>query len=255
VLTEGVHSGDASGIVPGGFRVLRQVLSRLEDERTGEVLLAAVHADIPPERIQQAGRAAEVLGETVYTRFPFLSGVGPVSKEPRELILNRTWRPALSVTGADGLPPLANAGNVTLPRVAVKLSLRLPPTCNARKATEALKRLLERDPPSGARVCFQPDQGATGWNAPSLSPWLTESLERASRAYFGKPALYMGEGGSIPFIGMLGESFPQAQFLITGVLGPQSNAHGPNEFLHLPTAKRLTSCVARVLADHHARTA
>jgi acetylornithine deacetylase/succinyl-diaminopimelate desuccinylase-like protein len=255
VLTEGIHSGDASGIVPAGFRVLRQILSRLEDEQTGEVPLAEVHADIPLERIQQAARAAEVLGDTVYARFPFQNGVGPVSKEPRELILNRTWRPALSVTGVDGLPPLSSAGNVTLPRVAVKLSLRLPPTCDAGKATEALQRLLERDPPYGARVRFQPDQGATGWNAPSVSPWLAESLERASQAYFGKPALYMGEGGSIPFIGMLGESFPQAQFLITGVLGPQSNAHGPNEFLHLPTAKRLTSCVAQVLADHHARTA
>jgi len=255
VLTEGVHSGDASGIVPAGFRVLRQILGRLEDEQTGKVLLAEVHADIPPERIQQAGRAAEVLGDTAYARFPFQNGVGPVSKEPRELILNRTWRPALSITGIDGLPPLSNAGNVTLPRVAVKLSLRLPPTCDAGKATQALKRLLERDPPYGAQVRFQPDQGSAGWNAPSVSPWLAESLERASQAYFGRPALYMGEGGSIPFIGMLGASFPQAQFLITGVLGPQSNAHGPNEFLHLPTAKRLTSCVAQVLADHHARTA
>ena len=64
--------------------------------------------------------------------------------------------------------------------------------------------------------------------------------------------MYMGEGGTIPFMGMLGEKFPGAQFMITGVLGPHSNAHGPNEFLHIPTGKRVTAAVARVIADHYA---
>ncbi|HLM53381.1 MAG TPA: peptidase M20, partial [Pseudoxanthomonas sp.] len=91
----------------------------------------------------------------------------------------------------------------------------------------------------------------SGWNAPALSPWLAQAIEAASQATFGKPAMYMGEGGSIPFMGMLGEKFPGAQFMITGVLGPHSNAHGSNEFLHIPMGKRVTACVARVIAEHH----
>lgn len=172
---------------------------------------------------------------------------------PMEFILNRTWRPALSITGAAGLPSLENAGNVLRPMTALKLSLRLPPTCGAGRASAYLKDLLERDPPYGASIRFESDQAASGWNAPALSPWLAASLDQASRDYFGRPTVYMGEGGTIPFMKMLGGRFPDAQFLITGVLGPQSNAHGPNEFLHLPTAKRLTCCVAQVLTDHSAR--
>ncbi len=94
---------------------------------------------------------------------------------------------------------------------------------------------------------------AAGWNAPALAPWLEQSLARASEAAFGAPPAYMGEGGSIPFMAMLGEKFPQAQFVVTGVLGPHSNAHGPNEFLHIPTGQRVSTVIAQVLADHHAR--
>ena len=78
-------------------------------------------------------------------------------------------------------------------------------------------------------------------------------MARASEAAFGAPPAYMGEGGSIPFMAMLGEKFPQAQFVVTGVLGPHSNAHGPNEFLHIPTAERISVVIAQVLADHHAQ--
>jgi acetylornithine deacetylase/succinyl-diaminopimelate desuccinylase-like protein len=191
----------------------------------------------------------------MYTRFPWVGSAGPLDTDLTELVLNRTWRPALEIVGADGLPAAANAGNVLRPLTALKLSLRLPPDCPATEATAKLKEILEADPPHGARVTFEPNWAATGWDAPEMAPWLERSLEAASRSYFGKSAAYMGEGGTIPFMGMLGERFPAAQFLITGVLGPQSNAHGPNEFLHIPTAKRLTACVARVIADqlHTAR--
>jgi acetylornithine deacetylase/succinyl-diaminopimelate desuccinylase-like protein len=172
-----------------------------------------------------------------------------------EAVLNRTWRPVLSVTGADGLPAIASAGNVLRPRTALKLSLRLPPTIDGEGATADLKRLLEADPPHGAVVSFTPDQGATGWNAPPTVPWLAQVLEDASRAFYGHPPAAMGEGGTIPFMAMLGRKFPEAQFLITGVLGPKSNAHGPNEFLHIPYAKKLTACVAQVLAAHATRPA
>ena len=254
VLTEGVHSGDASGIVPSSFRVARQLLSRIEDESTGEVIAREFYADIPKARADQAAYASEVLGTKVYDKFPFSAGTRPAPGALPELVLNRTWRPALAVTGAAGLPSLENAGNVLRPMTALKLSLRLPPTVDAKAASTKLKAILEHDPPQGARVTFTPEQAASGWNATELSPWLATSIDRASQTYFGKPAVYMGEGGTIPFMAMLGERFPRAQFLITGVLGPQSNAHGPNEFLHIPTAKKLTASVAQVIADHCSRT-
>ncbi|MBB5874761.1 M20 family metallopeptidase [Xanthomonas sp. 3498] len=252
VLSEGVHSGDASGVVPSSFRVLRDLLSRLEDEATGKIKVEGLYADVPEERLAQARKVAEVLGDEVYSKFPFLPGMRPMHEDLSELVLNRTWRPALSVTGADGLPPLASAGNVLRPETAVKLSLRLPPTLDGKRAGELLKEVLLRDPPYGAEVSLALEKSSSGWNAPAQSPWLTDAIESASQAAFGKPAMYMGEGGSIPFMGMLGEKFPGAQFMITGVLGPHSNAHGPNEFLHIPMGKRVTACVSRVIAAHHA---
>jgi len=254
VLTEGVHSGDASGIVPSSFRIARALLDRLEDVSSGRILPSDFHAPIPDERIEQARVAADILGEALVRKYPFAGRTAPMASDRVEALLNRTWRPALSVTGADGLPAIASAGNVLRPRTALKLSLRLPPTLAGEVATAAMKRLLEADPPYGAGVSFEPDQGATGWNAPATAPWLATALDGASRAFYGMPAGAMGEGGTIPFMGMLGRKFPAAQFLITGVLGPQSNAHGPNEFLHVPYAKKLTACVASVLAAHAAQS-
>ncbi|MFN7097452.1 MAG: M20 family metallopeptidase [Gammaproteobacteria bacterium] len=250
LLTEGVHSGNGSGIIASSFRVMRQLLSRIENKDTGELLLTELKSEIPQRRTEQADIAAQVLGSHVYDLFPMQKGVVPVSTDLTELILNRTWRATLSVIGVDGIPDLDNAGNVLRPKTALKLSLRLPPNCDAQQAAAALKKVLERDPPYGAVVSFQVDKTSDGWDAPELAPWLAKATTEASQAYFGQPAMYMGEGGTIPFMGMLGKQFPQAQFLITGVLGPQSNAHGPNEFLHIPTGKKLTACVAHVIATH-----
>jgi acetylornithine deacetylase/succinyl-diaminopimelate desuccinylase-like protein len=250
VLEEGVHSGDASGIVASSFRILRQILSRLEDEATGSIKPKELFVEIPQQRIDQAKVTAKVLGDAIYSKFPLVSGMRPIATDVAELVLNRTWRPSLSVTGVGGLPPLDSAGNVLRPSTSFKLSLRLPPTLDAAKAGQFVKQLLEKDPPYGAKVQFELEKASGGWNAPALSPWLERSIDEASRVYFGEPPAYNGEGGSIPFMGMLGEKFPRAQFLITGVLGPHSNAHGPNEFLHIPTGKRLSMCVAKVVADH-----
>jgi acetylornithine deacetylase/succinyl-diaminopimelate desuccinylase-like protein len=251
VLSEGVHSGDASGVVPSRFRVLRQLLSRFEDETSGRITVDALHVEVPQERLEQAARAAEVLGDGIYSKFPLLPGMRPMHDDLGELVLNRTWRPALSVTGVDGMPPLDSAGNVLRPHTAVKLSLRLPPTLDGDHGGQVLRDVLLRDPPYGARVEFELEKSSSGWNAPPMSDWLSNAIDQSSRAFFGQPAMYMGEGGSIPFMGMLGEKFPGAQFMITGVLGPHSNAHGPNEFLHIPTGKRVTACVARVIAEHY----
>jgi acetylornithine deacetylase/succinyl-diaminopimelate desuccinylase-like protein len=260
VLTEGVHSGDAGGVVPSSFRIARQILDRIDDSRTGVVKPEAFNCDIPAERIAQAAQAAKILGDSMWQRFPWDSCcqddqrggssrifVEPTTKDPVELILNRTWRAALAVTGADGMPPILSAGNVQRPYTALKLSLRIPPLVDSDVALKALKDTLEKNPPNNAVVSFEGD-GATGWNAPPLSNWLSPLLNVASETFFGKPAAFMGEGGTIPFMGMLGAKFPNAQMLVTGVLGPKSNAHGPNEFLHVPYAKKVTAATAMVIA-------
>ncbi len=131
--------------------------------------------------------------------------------------------------------PPRHAGNTLRPQTTLVLSFRLPPTMDPKKAASALHETLLRDPPYGARVTVDMDSAMGGWNAPTVAPWLEASMHAASRAFFGRDAMYMGTGGSIPFMGMLGEKFPGTQFLVTGVLGPQSNAHGPNEFLHIAT--------------------
>jgi acetylornithine deacetylase/succinyl-diaminopimelate desuccinylase-like protein len=260
VLTEGVHSGKASGLVPSSFRIARQLLNRIDDPATGRLVDPAFHADIPAERLAQAKTAGEILGDQVWKEFPWigcnhgpaLENEGhlhamPTTTDPVEGILARTWRPALSVTGAAGFPSIDSAGNVLRPKTTFKLSLRIPPMVDGERATHVLKKLLTRDAPYNAKVSFDADHGATGWNAPETAPWLKQAADDASRAIWGRDAAWMGEGGTIPFMNMLGEKFPRAQFLITGILGPHSNAHGPNEFLHIPYVKALTAAVAGIV--------
>jgi len=253
VLTEGVHSGAGSGIVPSSFRILRSLLSRMEDEATGRIKLRELFVDIPLDRQKQAVETARILGDSVWQGLPFAGQTRSMVEGNSELILEKTWRPQLAVTGMEGYPLPENAGNVLLPYSTAKLSLRLPPTLDAEKARKVLKAALEKDRPYDAEVEFDVQAGDNGWNAPSLAPWLEASLNKTSLAAFGKPVAFQGEGGSIPFMAMLGRSFPKTQFVVTGVLGPHSNAHGPNEFLHIPFAKKLSACIAQVLADHAVR--
>jgi acetylornithine deacetylase/succinyl-diaminopimelate desuccinylase-like protein len=250
LITEGVHSGDGTGVIAASERVVRQLLDRLEDSHTGQIKLAELATEIPRQRILQAERTAQVIGDETWSKFPLHTGVQPVTRDNVELILNRTWRPGLAITGAEGWPAIGNAGNVLRPFTRLKLSIRIPPRVDPDAAARAVKQLLEKDPPYGARVSFEISSASAGWDAPEMAPWLDKALDAASQRHFGKPAMYMGEGGTIPFMYMLGRQFPRAQFCITGVLGPGSNAHGPNEFLHLPTARKLTLCVADVLAEH-----
>jgi acetylornithine deacetylase/succinyl-diaminopimelate desuccinylase-like protein len=254
VLTEGVHSGMATGIAPAPFRLLEQILARVENAVSGEILLDELQVAIPEDRRAQIRAAARVLGASVAGKIPFASGTRALSNDPVELLINSTWRATLAVTGADGLPPIASAGNVLLPAITLKLSLRLPPTCDPERAGAALRMALEHDPPYDAHVHFEAEPGTGGWNAPPFAPWLERALQSASQALFGRDAVHVGSGGTIPFMGMLGKRFPRTQFFVTGVLGPQSNAHGPNEFLHIDYAKRLTACVALVLADQAAQS-
>ncbi len=257
VLSEGVHSGDASGLVPSSFRILRHLLDRLEDSKTGHLLPHSFHCEVPLERLAQARATAAILGDELYQRFPWAhydcEGSArftlPTTTDPLQALLKRTWMPTLSVTGAQGLPDFQNAGNVLRPYTAFKLSLRLPPLVDAGLAVQQLKALLEDNAPYQARVTFESGGSATGWNAPETAPWFAQALNLASRAHFGADCGYIGQGGTIPLMAMLSKGFPKAQMMVCGVLGPQSNAHGPNEFLHVPYAKKLTATVAQVIAQ------
>ena len=256
VLTEGVHSGDASGLVPSSFRIMRQVLDRLEDSATGRLLPPSFHCEVPADRLAQARATAAILGDELYKRFPWAhydcegstNFTLPTTTDPLEALLNRTWRPTLSVTGAEGFPSFRDAGNVLRPYTAFKLSLRFPPLIDASVAVQELKKLLEDNAPYQAKVTFESNGGATGWNAPSTAPWFESALNDASQNFFGAPCGTIGQGGTIPLMSLLSQGFPKAQMMVCGVLGPKSNAHGPNEFLHVPYARKLTAAVAQVIA-------
>jgi acetylornithine deacetylase/succinyl-diaminopimelate desuccinylase-like protein len=256
ILTEGVHSGDASGLVPSSFRIMRQVLDRLEDSKSGRLLPQSFHCEIPAERLAQAKATAAILGDEVYKRFPWAhydcggstAFALPTTTDPVQALVNRTWTPTLSVTGAEGFPSLQDAGNVLRPYTAFKLSLRLPPLVDAAQAVGELKALLEDNAPYQAKVTFEGGSAATGWNAPDTASWFERALDEASQAHFGAGCGYIGQGGTIPLMNMLSTGFPKSQMMVCGVLGPRSNAHGPNEFLHVPYAKKLTAAVAQVIA-------
>ena len=249
VLREGVHSGGASGHVPSSFRIARSLLSRLEDEKTGEILLKELNTEIPEYRIEETRNLVSILGNEVVEEFPWKNGMKPSTNDNVEGVLRRTWRPALSIVGSDGMPSTANAGNVLRPYTTLQLSMRIPPMVDPKKAVNAIEKILKDDIPYGASVELEFEEAAEGWNAPESKTWLLGAIEKASKEYFNQMPCTIGEGGTIPFMAMLGKQFPEAQFVITGVLGPQSNAHGPNEFLHIPFAKNLTCCISSIITD------
>ncbi len=252
VLTEGVHSGSASGVVPDSFRIARRLLDRIEDADTGRILLPELWADVPTGRTAEIEAVAHDLGAELTSSYPFVTGASPTvpATDPAAQLTARTWQPTLTVIGADGLPPTQTAGNVLRPFTTLSLSFRLPPGVDAHGAGRAVVAALTTEPSLGAHVTATVPSAEAGWDAPATAPWLADAMAAASQATFGQPARSLGEGGSIPFMGMLGERFPAAQFLLTGVLGPGSNAHGPNEFLHLPTGRKVTAAVALVLDAH-----
>ena len=253
VLEEGQHSGMAGGIVPSSFRILRQLMERIENAATG-ALHPDLYVEIPDSAHRQLQQVAQVLGPSVFEKFPWAGNTRPQADDVTELLLNNTWRPSLAVTGLSGAPEVGDAGNTLRPQTSARLTFRLPPTLDAEAAAAVIRAELERDPPYGARVRFDPDTCQSGWNAPPTAAWLEAAVAEASRNFFGRPAMYNGCGGTIPFMKMLGDAYPGVQFLVTGVLGPMSNAHGPNEFLEIETGKRITACVADVLRHHAQKT-
>ncbi len=249
VLREGVHSGGASGQVPSSFRIARTLLSRLESESTGEILLKELHTEIPDYRTKEATNLVDILGDELIDKYPWKENTLPSTGNLIEGVLRQTWRPALSVIGASGLPHSNNAGNVLRPFTQLQLSIRIPPLVDHKIAEKAIKKTLTKNPPYNAKITVEFEEAASGWNAPKQKPWLSQAINKASNNYFNEKDGSIGEGGTIPFMAMLGKNFPDAQFVITGVLGPGSNAHGPNEFLHISYAKKLTACVGSIIND------
>ncbi len=249
VLERGQHSGLVGGAAPSSVRIIRQLLDRIEDSVDGGILLDSFNVDIPVERLDEARNAAAI-GVDPRRDIAFAGSTVSDSPDAVEAILDTCWRPSMSTVSAAGLPTPADGGNVQRPYTTLGLSFRLPPTCDPEAAIAELREVIEADPPSDATITLEIDEWAPGWNATPVEPWLQAVLDESSRAFFGRASGALGLGGSIPFMAMLGERFPAAQFVITGVLGPESNAHGPNEFLHLPTARKVSACVAAVLDAH-----
>ncbi len=250
VLDTAQHSGLASGVVPSSFRVLRALLDRIEDVESGTVTVEQCHVEIPANRIDEARATVASAPGSFIGSFPLHGSTRPVVDDEVELLLNNTWRPTLSVIGASGLPEPADAGNVLRTSTTLALSFRLPPTADSQAALDAISKALTTDVPYGATVELSGVEAADGWNAPELSPWLAKALDKVSDEVFGKPYGSMGLGGSIPFMGLLGQKYPEAQFLVTGALGPDSNAHVPDEWLHLDYAQQVTEAIATVLDAH-----
>lgn len=205
VLRDGVHSGDAGGIVPETFRIARVILDRIDNPITGRVV-DAFQVPIPEKRVKQIADAAALLGSKVYEHFPFVASSTPMTdmtdktNAVTELLLNRTWRANMAVTGADGLPAIKDAGNVLRPETSLRISLRIPPSLDPVKAKADLEKLILSDPPYGAKVEIKQLSVGPGLNAPDLTPALEKTVADASKQFYGKDPIYYGEGGSIPFL-------------------------------------------------------
>lgn len=248
VAEHGMHSGLASGIVPSSFMIARALLDRIENSQTGEMPAKALNAPIPEERQAQMRLFAQTLGEQVFADFPWACGTQPRSDDPYEAVVMNTWKPQLSVTGADGIPSVSTAGNVLRANTDLKLSVRLPPSVDAKTALEWLTDTLTRDPLFGCQVTVTNAHGETGWNAPKEAPWLLQAMNEAGADLFGTVPVSCGCGGSIGILPLFDQFFGSPQYLLTGVLGAESNAHGPNEMLRLDYVTKLTCAVAQVVA-------
>lgn len=247
VLDRNVHSGTATGIAPSSFRILRELLSRIEDQKTGKILLSEFYVDIPQKRIEEAKALAKVKGDAFYKALPFIEGVRPTTEKIEELILNVFWRPGMEILGAMGLPTIDNASHAIRPYTEVKISIRVPPCCDIENAIAKLQQVLKTDIPYNAKVTFSSEKGVAGWNAPEMEGSFADLINSVSKKYFGSEVLYTGCGGGIGIVAILSNVFPEAKFLVMGAEVPDCGAHGPNEYLNIDTAKKLTACVAEML--------
>jgi len=248
-LQESVHSGTGSGIAPDSFTVLRQLFDRLDDAKTSKVL-APLHVEIPPYRLEDAQKLADYAKEKAVTDLvKLLPNVKPLTEDYKEIILNNTWRPTVVVTGMTGFPAAEGAGNVLRAKTKAKISIRLPPTFDHKESEKIIADILTKDPPYNSKITVKIINSGNGWAAKDLHPALKKSFSASSQFLFGRDYFNCGEGGSIPFISELAELFPKCEILVTGVLGPGSNAHCLNECLNLDYTTKMIVALAHSIHD------
>lgn len=248
---EGVHSGASSGILPDSFRILRDVIDQFECSKTGK-LPSDLYVNIPPDKYTQAYELISEMNGKIDFEFPFVDGVKPVEDDGFKQYINRIWNPTLTAVGTDGIPHISNAGNVLRPYTTLALSLRLPPSLSKEEAVKTVREFFSKvQVPHNGKLTLTEGSSGQGFNCPAYDPKLKAVIDEAGELFFGTKVLYYGEGGSIPFINELAYMFPKSQFIVTGVLGPKSNAHGPNEFLHLPYMKKLILSLSKVLQGYY----
>lgn len=247
----GYHSGEVGGIIPETFRVMRTLLERVDDSATGEVRLPECKVEIPEWAQKEAEFMAGLSGDMLYKKYDTLEGTQAMHQDSlKDLYLNNTWRPNLSITGASGLPDIAVAGNVVRGATSVRLSMRLPPGCNPAQATAAIEKAMTTDVPYNLKVECHGGHEGSGWCMKDLEPWLDTSMRKAGADFFdGKDTGTYGMGGSIPFLSELGAMYPAATILALGLIGPKANAHAPNECINLTYAKKLTCALSHLIAD------
>jgi acetylornithine deacetylase/succinyl-diaminopimelate desuccinylase-like protein len=249
VLKQGLHSGSSSGVVPSSFRIMRNILEQFENSNNGN-LPAELYVDIPKDKYQQAQELIENKGGKIDFKFPMVEGMDSMGNTGFQDYINRIWKPQLSITGIDGLPSCSTAGNVLLPYTQVCCSLRIPPSKNSKEAKEQIENFFSKvKVPHNAKFSYNVYKSGTGFECPSYSKSVLEVINKAGNETFDKPVLYYGEGGSIPFLNDIKNVFPKAQFIVTGVLGPESNAHGPDEMLHLGFLENLVVTMGKILRD------
>eukprot|EP01083_Nonionella_stella_P046907 125601_1 len=253
MLREQLHSGEGSGVIADTARVHRMLLNRVEDVNTGYVTVPETHCVIPEAHQNYVDKATCILKEGVFNEMPLLAGIKPVTDDCKQLLMNQLWEPTMTVIANDhgSLPPLPGS-NIIRTETNMRLSFRLPPCVVPEKALEAVKATLLKEPlPYGAKVTFENTMMGSGWASNSAAGgWLETSITDSSTTFFGKAAAFKGMGGSIPIINDFQGRYTDAEIIVSGVAGPQSNMHAVNETLDVPAVKKLTSAFAKILADH-----
>jgi acetylornithine deacetylase/succinyl-diaminopimelate desuccinylase-like protein len=252
LLEEGAHSGIAGGVAASSFRVLRELLDRVEDARSGAVLLPEFNTEVPQEYQEVLARQAEVTAAPA-GQLRLLPGVIPVHEGTLAQLTAQCWEPSVGYVGVDGAPPVREAGSVLRPSTTLRLSVRLPPGADPKAAAAALSRTLTSAPPYAAQVEFRLVAAESGWA--SRPPAAVQALlDTASRQGFGRNAGLCGGAATIPFLGMFSARYPDAVIVPAGVLGPGSNPHGPDERLDLTAARNLSVALASMFAGLGQRT-
>jgi acetylornithine deacetylase/succinyl-diaminopimelate desuccinylase-like protein len=250
MTTQGIHSGLGGGLVPDSFMIIRQLLDRIENPETGDMLEPSLFVEIPEDRNKQIDAMMKVVGDKYLDNIPWFGKTHPLDKNLKDTIIRNTWKPTLVITGCDGLPDTSTAGNVLRGFTELRLSIRLPPGIDSTKAGETIKAILEKDPPYNAKVEATVVNTGDGWNLNSFSEKLGNTLNIASQRFFNSDMCFFGEGGSVPFVKFFNESFPKADFAVLGVCGPTSNIHGPDENLTLDFVQKLMMCLTFLVAEY-----